>query len=283
MFRAAVVKEPPTFADLSAVVHVDIGQNDLFAPSSPGQGLPEGIADEGPAKELRISFDADPVDGAHRCAIGDGVPPHDVLPGLLPIALGLFNSQYRADGRGIEYHLRPYESYGPGGLREPLIVTDEDRQTSDRGLEDLEPSISGIEVVLFVKILIMGDVGLTIFTQITAVLLENGGGIVQPLVRCLIDGTADDDRSVSWANLDSSSVTMPGMVFSTALLSALPSGSSSLGKYRVVNSSGRQTTCAPRSAASLDMLIALRKLASTSKDMAIWTSPTLRIRSMGIL
>jgi len=87
---------------------------------------------------------------------------------------------------------------------------------------------------------------------------------------------------VRMARSDSVSVTRPGMVLSSAPLSLPPSGSSSLGKYGVVKSSGRQTTLAPRLAASSAILTAFRRLSDGSEAMAIWTSPTLNLLSEGI-
>ncbi len=78
-------------------------------------------------------------------------------------------------------------------LREVPVVTDVDADPADRGVEDRVTEVSGTEVELLPEALHLGNVVLSVFTEVTAVGVDHGGGVVEDAGLLLLVHRQDHD------------------------------------------------------------------------------------------
>ena len=143
-------------------------------------------------------FVADPVDGQHVDAVGDGMGALHGLPGVgLGLAeLGLLG-RVPADGGGIEEDLGPLKRRQAGGLGIPLVPADERAERGGLGGERLEAEVAGGEVELLVVERIVGDVHLAVEAEDRPVGVEDDRRVVVDPRRPPLEDRADDRPSSS--------------------------------------------------------------------------------------
>ena len=171
----AVAEKLPGLADLGDHVEVEIGGEDLvFVARGLREDLAARIAEIARAVEFADvprRFGADAVDGADEISVGDGVR------GLLEFP-EIFAQAGDRGGR-IEDDLGAVQSQGAGAFGEVAVVADVDADLGEAEVEDRIAEVAGTEIELLPESRRdVRDVGLAIFAEIAAVVVDDGGGVV---------------------------------------------------------------------------------------------------------
>ncbi len=155
----------------------------------------ECITHKGPAKEFAGPFLPDTVYGGYVDTVCNGMAPLDQFPRVLPVSFkGNVACRMPYGGR-IEDDLCPFKSNAAGGFREPLVVTDKDRDAAKLRGNDLV-GIPGIEISFLKKTRVLRDMDFVIRNIRCAVRVDDNRRIVKVPVRSLLVQRDNDDNLV---------------------------------------------------------------------------------------
>src|SRR5882724_7892728 len=151
-----------------------------------GNGLAEGIGDEGIAPELeagiaigRFALEADTIYNGDINSISDRVRALDSFPGveLRRAEFGFFVGM-PTDTRRIENNLGSAESGDAGTFRIPLVPANLDADFAVLCFKVGETKIAGSEIKFFIIERIVGNMHFAVFAEEAAVGVEYGAGVV---------------------------------------------------------------------------------------------------------
>src|ERR1043165_6398380 len=192
-FRPAIPVELPRVAHLADFLEVELrGDEGVLVALAGGEELAARIAEVAlPVKlaDVPRPFVADAVDGADEVAVGDSVRGLLEFPEILGEA---------GDGRGrIEHDLRAVQPELARPLGEVPVVADVDADLAVRRVEDWVAEVAGTEVELLPE---AGggvrDMILSILTEVGAVGVDDGGGVVVNAGALFFIERHDDDHLV---------------------------------------------------------------------------------------
>src|ERR1035437_5115713 len=178
----AVAEELPGLAHLDDHIEIEVRGEDLvFVAARLREDAAARIAEVALAVEFTDGprgFGAHAVDGAHEIAVGHGVRGLLQLPQIL--------AETGHGGRWVEDNLGAGQSQGARAFGEVAVVADVDADFDEAEVEHREAEVSGAEVELLPEAgRDVRDVGLAVLAEVSAVVVDHGGGVVEQA--CLLD------------------------------------------------------------------------------------------------
>lgn len=98
---------------------------------------------------------------------------------------------FRADGGGVEQHLRAHQRHGTRGFGEPLVPANANAHAAEHGIPYLEAGIAGPEVILLLIAGAIGDMALAVGAKCLAVRVQHDQRVVIARAVAFEDGDRD--------------------------------------------------------------------------------------------
>src|SRR5260221_10986547 len=169
----AIAVKLPDVAHLAVLLEVEVGHQHLFLfVAGLGDDLAARVDEVAGAVEVVFAerLHADAVDRADPVAVGDGMRHLLDLPEV--------HREPARGRRGDVDDLGAVEGQGAGALGEVPVVADVDADLGVFGLEDGVAQVAGPEVELLPEAGDLWDVRLAILAEVTAIGVDDGGGVV---------------------------------------------------------------------------------------------------------
>ena len=117
----------PWFMERSTALRSNSSRSPAFA-----RILPNASQTKDPPKNLQCPFLPDTVHGSNVDTVCHGMAPLDQFPCVLPVSFRGYVACGMPDGGRVEDDLCTFKGNAACGFREPLVVTDEDRDAPER-------------------------------------------------------------------------------------------------------------------------------------------------------